>query len=108
MTAAVFAVPDLMKIILEQKADLFSHGHGSGHVGQETLCVWFYFLLAHSNGPQACVIVSSFSQVSKITSSFLIPTGRTTTVPASLSCHPCFLGSQATHKNPKHKGIAEI
>ena len=50
MTAAVFAVPDLMKIILEQKADLFSHGHGSGHVGQETLCVWFYFLLAHSNG----------------------------------------------------------
>jgi hypothetical protein len=50
MTAAVFAVPDLMKIILEQKADLFSHGHGSGHVGQETLCVWFYFLLADSNG----------------------------------------------------------
>jgi hypothetical protein len=39
VTATVFAVPDLIEVIPEQKAELFSQRHGSGQVGQDILDV---------------------------------------------------------------------
>jgi hypothetical protein len=47
VAAAVFAVPELREVILEQKAELFSQRHGPGQVGQDTLQIWFVFLVAH-------------------------------------------------------------
>ena len=37
MAAAVFAVPELREVILEQKAELSAQRHGSGQVGQDAL-----------------------------------------------------------------------
>ncbi len=47
MAAAIFAVPELREVILEQKADLSAQRHGPGQVGQDTLQVRFVFFIAH-------------------------------------------------------------
>ena len=109
VAAAVFAVPELREVILEQKADLSAQRHGSGQVGQDALQIRSVFLIAHimSNEKIALRLALfhySFSQVSKITFAVLIPPGRTTTVPANLSCHPCFFLSMPTHIKPKPNG----
>ena len=68
MAAAVFAVPELREVILEQKADLSAQRHGSGQVGQDTLQIRSVFLIAHimSNEKIAlrlALLHYSFSQV---------------------------------------------
>ena len=45
-----------------------------------------------------------FSNATLFTSPFLL---RTTTVPASLSCHPCFLPSNATQMKPSPRGMPD-
>jgi hypothetical protein len=68
VAAAVFAVPELREVILEQKGDLSAQRHGPGQVGQDALQIRFVFLIAHimSNekiGLRLALLHYSFSQV---------------------------------------------